>query len=201
MGREQIFGIAVILASGTAASACGLATDGEAAPAVRTSELIGAGATTQRIYFNTTNHLAIGDAATVAQIDLAAGADVAIETTSQDSSPLIFEIVRIRNDGTTELLDPVHADSGFHLDALVASSDDAYALYFPNADAKPQAVEVTLTCNSSAGVCTRAGQPGERCTEAFVCDVGLACSAAAAGPTNAFLAAGVCLAPDGQAVE
>jgi hypothetical protein len=178
-----------------------LATDGEGSEASTSTPTIPADATVQRIYFNTTNHVAVGESAKIAEIDLMAGSDVAIETTSQDSSPLIFELLRIRNDGTTELVAPVHAESGFHLDALVASSDDAYAVYFPNADAKAQSIEIRMTCNSPAGACTRAGQPGDRCTEVFVCDVGLACSAAAAGPTNAYLAGGVCLTPNGQPVE
>jgi hypothetical protein len=201
MIRKQLLGIACIFASSAGTMACGLATDGEAAEASSSSPIIPTNASVQRIYFNTTNHLAIGGGAAAAEIDLIAGADVAIETTSQDSSPLVFEILRIRNDGTSELVSPVDAESGFHLDALVASSDDAYAIYFPNSGAKAQSIEIRLTCNSPAGECTRAGQPGDHCTEVFVCDEGLACSAAAAGPTNAYLAGGVCLTPNGQIVE
>ncbi len=199
MVRKELCGIVVFCASIAVTAGCGLATDGEAMPASSGSLSIPTDATVQRVYFNTTNHVAVGEHAAAAEIDLMGGSDVAIETTSQDSSPLVFELLRIRNDGTTELLAPVHAESGFHLDSLSASSDDAYAVYFPNADAKAQAVEIRLTCNSAA--CTRAGQPGDRCTEVFVCDEGLACSAAAAGPANAYLAAGVCLTPNGQAVE
>jgi hypothetical protein len=197
----QLFGIANLFVLLAAATGCGLAADGSATRARTSSPVIPADAAVQRIYFNTTNHLAAGDGAAIAETDLLAGADVAIETTSLDSSPLEFEVLRIRNDGTTELIDPVEAESGFHLDALLASSDDAYAIYFPNPKSKAQSIEIRLTCNSPAGECTSAGQPGDRCNEVFVCDVGLACSAAAAGPTNAYLAAGICLTPNGQPVD
>src|SRR5205807_3114091 len=79
-----------------------------------------------RVYFQTTNEVAIDGVPTVASFDLAAGSRVELEIATRDASTLRCELHRVRRDGTTELLSPVHSDSGFHLETFDAASEDTF---------------------------------------------------------------------------
>ena len=139
----------------------------------------GADANASRVYFETTNTVAVDAAPTMATFDLTAGARVEIEIATRDASPLRCELHRVRRDGTTELLSPVHSDSGFHLETFDAASDGTFVLFFPapraNEMREPQTVVVHLACKSAASRCAPAQQPGEACDAVFPCDEGLAC--------------------------
>jgi hypothetical protein len=138
----------------------------------------------ERVYYGLTNPLAIDGRPTLATFELTAGSRVELEIATRDGSPLVFELHRVRRDGTTELLDPVHATSGFHLGEIEASSTGTFVLYFPAADAREVTVLVHMDCRQTASRCAVTRQPGEACTQAFPCDEGLTCATSTGRPVS-----------------
>jgi hypothetical protein len=170
--------IAAVLCAVALASGCGGTTDDglSSTSKAHATTLTGFGAATaSRVYFGMTNTVAVDGRPTIATFDLTAGSLVELEIATRDSSPLVFELHRVRRDGTTELLSPVHATSGFHLAQLEASSTGTFVLFFPAADNRATNVIVHLDCKDSASRCAPARQPNESCTLVFTCDEGLVC--------------------------
>jgi hypothetical protein len=165
-------------------------------PKPHATTITGFGAARQaRVYFGPTNHLDVDGAPTLATFALTAGSRVELELATRDASPLVFEVHRVRRDGTTELLDPVHAQSGFHITDIEASSDGTFVLYFPAADARSITAVIHLDCTEAASRCAPTRQPYESCTTSFPCDEGLVCSGDSTKPVPLpYLGVGTCLA-------
>jgi hypothetical protein len=143
------------------------------------------------LYFNETKHLSLGAKPMLAGMNLVAAAQVQLEVATTDSSPLRFELYRVRKDHTTELLAPVDSRSGWDLETFEASSDDLFVLWFPQVDATPRQVNVMMTCLGGAGRCAPTGQPGESCAPGFACDEGLDCILPP-GDCDPWVSTGVC---------
>jgi hypothetical protein len=127
------------------------------------------------VYFGMTNTVLPKDGARVFGVDLVAGAEVQLEVATVDSTSLVFELHRVRKDGSTELLAPVDVNSGFYLSTFEASSDDQYVLYFPKRAGGDPGVVIYFLCQSGDGRCTAERQPNESCAPGFACAPGLAC--------------------------
>ena len=196
MIRRNSGWIVGVLCTLAAASGCG-GTNGDDLfpPKQHPSTFTGFGAeNAAHVYFGLTNRVTVEGRPTVATFSLSAGSRVELELATRDSTPLVFEIHRVRRDGTTELLNPVHASSGFHLSTIEASSDGTYVLFFPAADHRDVSAIVHLDCKESAQRCAPSRQPGESCTAVFTCDEGLRCSAQGHGPSP-YLGEGICFLP------
>ncbi len=193
MIRRNSGWIAGVLCTLATATGCGGTSGDDLFPAKRTpSTLTGFGAASAaRVYFGLTNRVNVDGRPTVATFSLSAGSRVELELATRDSTPLVFEIHRVRRDGTTELLNPVHATSGFHLTTIEASSNGTYVLFFPAVDQRDVSAIVHLDCKESAQGCALSRQPGESCTAAFTCDEGLQCSAQGRGPSP-YIGEGIC---------
>jgi hypothetical protein len=188
---------AMVAASFAVLALIGCGGKTEAVPSgarVRSLGGFGADEHASRVYFERTNAIAVDGEKTIATFDLNAGARVEIEIASRDASPLRCEIHRVRRDGTTELLSPIHSASGFHLETFDATSDDTFVVFFPATDLgkrEPQTVIVHLACASAASRCAPAQQPGEACDAVFTCDEGLDCNTGT-GHVNGYLEQGRC---------
>ena len=155
------------------------------------------------VYFDVTNTVSVS-AETFAAFELSAGAAVELEVVTKDGSPLRFELLRLRTDGTSELLNAFHVESGFALTSFVATSDGRFVLHFPAVTA-PHDVVVHIECKSGGPRCGPAQQPGQPCMVGRDCADGLTCYPVA-GACNADLMGGTCVVPihasacDGHAV-
>jgi hypothetical protein len=146
----------------------------------------------------TTNVLTLGAAPVVATFDLTGGAQVELEVATRDSSPLRYELWRLRRGGAATLVSPVDARSGFALDRLAADEDSTWAIVFP-AGASSDAL-LHMDCVAETHGCTPARQPGESCPAGWSCDEGLSCQlpVGACGP---LVAVGTCLPAPLDCVE
>jgi hypothetical protein len=148
------------------------------------------GTTPMPLYFGVTNTFAMHPGSPVsAGVQLSVGATVQLEVASADSSALRFELHRVRRDGTTELLAPIDAPSGFSLSTFEATSDGTYLLWFPFPST--QTVVISLGCETAGAHCAAAQQPGESCAPGFACDTGLDC-ALQRGQCDPWVALGTC---------
>jgi len=194
MIRRNSSRIAVGLCLAAMAGCGGTAPDDLFPAKHQPTTLVGFGtARAERVYFGPTNHLDVSTP-TLATFELTAGSRIELELATRDASPLVFEIHRVRRDGTTELLEPVHSDSGFHLSNIEASSPGMFALYFPANDHREVTAIIHLLCTESASRCAPSRQPFESCTQSFPCDEGLVCSGDAKKVTPLpYLGLGTCL--------
>src|SRR5262249_6678869 len=108
-----------------------------------------------------------------------------------NGSLLRYELLRQRSDGTTELLNAFHVDSGFSLTTFYASSDGQYILHFPELD-EPRDVVVHMECKGDGKRCSPSMQPGGGCMAGHECDEGLFCYPPQ-GSCNATLQGGRCV--------
>src|SRR5262245_24077688 len=161
MIRREICLVTAALA-GALGGGCGGTTDFDATSLRRASRVeIGENASINHLYFDVTNTIALTGEAT-GTFDLVAGARVELEVVTTNGSLLRYELLRLRNDGTTELLNAFHVDSGFSLTTFYASSDGQYILHFPELD-EPRDVVVHMECKGDGKRCSPAMQPGEGC--------------------------------------
>lgn len=133
------------------------------------------GATVTDVYFGVANEVPLGASPSVAQIHLLTGATVQLEAATGDSSILEFNVYRVREDGSLEMVSPVYAPDGFELETIQADSSGLFLFVFP-AHA-PTQVMIHLDCEVGP-TCTNAGEPGETCAATSDCDSGLACARA-----------------------
>lgn len=126
-----------------------------------------------RLYFDVTNTIAV-DREVAGMFDLVTGARVELEVVTTNGSPLRYELLRLRKDGSTELLNAFHVDSGFSLTTFYASSDGQYVVHFPEMEA-PRDVVVHMECKADGKRCAPSMQPGESCMAGHECDSGLLC--------------------------
>ena len=158
------------------ASGCGGNNPGDIFPSHPPAEVaLGGDSKVVPVYFEMTNTVTPTDGARVFGVDLAAGANVQLEVATTDSSQLLFELHRIRSDGTIEMIAPVDVPSGFYLTSFEAESDGTYILYFPARPGGDVSVNIYMTCQSGEGRCTLERQPNDSCTPAFPCAEGLVC--------------------------
>jgi hypothetical protein len=173
--NRNTFRVLATALSVVSAVACG----GTTADFVPTDEMgstisaLEAGATVQRAYVGVTNQLTIGQVPVVAVFDLLGGAQLDIEVATLDSSPVRFELWRVRVDGTATLESPVDARSGFALQRMTADENGTWLLRFPAA-AQATAL-VHMDCLGGIRGCTPERQPGETCPAGWDCDTGLDC--------------------------
>jgi hypothetical protein len=175
MNRNAFCVAAGLVLSAAGAAGCGGQEGGVIGSVGEASELpsLEQGATVQRAYVGSTNTLVLGAAPVVATFDLVGGAQVELEVATADSSPLRYELWRVRRGGSATLVSPVDARSGFHLDRVVTTEDSGWALVFP-AGSAGQAL-VHMDCVAETHGCTPARQPGESCPAGWSCDQGLSC--------------------------
>ncbi len=148
------------------------------------------------VYFSVTNNVRVV-AEVFASFELVAGARVELEVVTRDGSPLRFELLRLRRDGSSELLNAFHADSGFTLTSFVASADGKFILHFPQSLAGHDVV-VHIECKSTGARCGPSQTEGQVCMVARDCADGLACYPSA-GACNAEVMGGTCVRPIGAA--
>ena len=173
MNRSKISLLAFAFAAASGLG-CGGSTDFDASQLHGASKItVGDDAPRSRLYFDVTNTVPVA-AEAVGTFDLVAGARVELEVVTTNGSPLRYELLRVRNDGTTELINAFHIDSGFSLTTFTASSDGLFMLHFPQMDA-PRDVVVHMECKGDGARCSPSMQPGQSCMFGRDCDDGLLC--------------------------
>jgi len=135
MNRRKI-SLATTALMGVLAGGCGGTADFDASGLRRASSVsIGEDTALERLYFDVTNTVAVGaNTETAGGFDLVAGAQVELEVVTTNGSPLRYELLRLRKDGSTELLNAFHVDSGFSLTTFYAANDGLYVVHFPQVD-------------------------------------------------------------------
>ncbi len=191
--NRNTFRVLAAALSVVGAVGCGGTTAGFTLPDEESSTIsaLEAGATVQRAYVGVTNQVAIGAVPVVAAFDLLGGAQVEIEVATRDSSPVRFELWRVRVDGTASLESPVDSRSGFALQRVTADENGTWLLRFPSA-AQATAL-VHMDCLGGIHGCTPARQPGETCPAGWSCDTGLGCELPI-GACSPLAAVGTCVA-------
>jgi hypothetical protein len=193
MNRRQISSIVLVLATVAFGVGCGGASEYDAMQ-LRPASLTTVTETTklEPVYFDVTNTVAVSSEA-FASFELSAGATVELEVVTKDGTPLRFELLRLRKDGSTELLNAFHVDSGFALTTFVAKSDGLFLLHFPAVDDAKDIV-VHMECKNDGMRCGPAQQPGQGCMVGHDCAEGLVCYPAL-GVCDAQLFGGTCSRP------
>lgn len=173
MNRRDFYRVSTVLAAVLVAG-CGGTADFDASGLRHASNVtIGENAALSRLYFDVTNTVSVQEE-TTGTFDLIAGAQVELEVVTTNGSPLRYELLRIRKDGSTELLNAFHVDSGFSLTTFNASSDGEYVVHFPQVD-EAQSIVVHMECKGDGKRCAPSMQPGEACMAGHECDDGLLC--------------------------
>ena len=176
------------------AAGCGAATAGVASSESKeasTRSALQSGATEERAYLGTDNHITLGGAPILATMGLLGGSQIELEVVTPDGAPVRFEVWRVRNDGTATLEMPVDATSGFALQEIDPVEDGTWAIRWPAG----QRGDVTVHASCVGGLrgCAQARQPGEACPAGWTCDVGLACELPV-GVCGSLAGVGTCVA-------
>jgi Kazal-type serine protease inhibitor domain len=150
------------------------------------------GATVQRAYLGVDDHVTVGPVRVVTPFALVGGAQVELEVVTPDSSPVRFELWQAHVDGSTTLVMPVDAPSGFALEDIEATEDGTWVLTFPVLP--PGQVIVHMDCVGGQHGCAVARQPGETCPAGWSCDEGLACELPV-GVCGPLAGVGTCVLP------
>jgi len=173
---RNTFRALAVTAAAVCAAGCGGTTAGVGwgSKEASTISALESGATEQRAYVGTDNHVTLGAAPALATMDLLGGSQLQLEVVTPDGSPVKFEVWRARNDGTVTLEMPVDATSGFALEDIAPVEDGTWVVVF----AGEQRGDVIVHTDCVAGLrgCAQTRQPGETCPPGWACDVGLACN-------------------------
>lgn len=186
---------ALQVAAVAGASGCGGRIDGIPSSNGMTSTMaqLEDGAAVQRAYLGVDDHVAVGSQRVVTPFGLVGGAQVELEVVTPDSSPVRFELWQAHVDGSTTLVMPVDAPSGFSLEDITATEDGTWILSFPVLP--PGQVIVHMDCVGGQHGCEAARQPGETCPAGWSCDEGLVCQLPI-GDCGPLAGVGTCVVPD-----
>jgi hypothetical protein len=173
--NRNTFRLLAATVAAVCAAGCGGITAGVGSGSKESStlEALESGATEQRAYVGTDNHVTLGAAPALATMGLLGGSQLELEVVTPDGSPVAFQVWRARTDGTVTLELSVDATSGFALEDVDPFEDGTWVVVFPAGPTKD--VIVHADCVGGLHGCAETRQPGETCPPGWACDEGLAC--------------------------